>query len=118
MLDYGIIGKKQKTTIIKDGEQFDCLDLLTESFNKSTTLAGRPIVVNKHYVARPDLISLAIYSTDKYASNYSEEDKAKFIGYMEHQLGTVEPEVNRDELREVFLGIYANPVLAKEDMNK
>jgi hypothetical protein len=30
----------------------------------------------------------------------------------------VEPEVNRDELREVFLGIYANPVLAKEDMNK
>ena len=59
-----------------------------------------------------------LYSTDKYASNYSEEDKAKFIGYMEHQLGTVEPEVNRDELREVFLGIYANPVLAKEDMNK
>jgi hypothetical protein len=67
MLDYGIIGKKQKTTIIKNGEQFDCIDLLTESFNKSTTLTGRPIVVNKHYVARPDLISLAIYSTDKYA---------------------------------------------------
>ena len=55
-------------------------------------------------------------STDKYAANYTSEDKAKFLGYMEHQLGTVEPEISRDELREVFLGIYANPVLAKEEL--
>lgn len=53
-------------------------------------------------------------STDKYSSEYQTEDKEKFVAYMEHQLGTVEPELNRDELREVFLGIYANPVLAKE----
>ena len=56
-----------------------------------------------------------VYSTDKYSENYTAEDKAKFIAYMEHQLGTVEPEINRDELKEVFLGIYANPVLAKEE---
>jgi hypothetical protein len=55
-------------------------------------------------------------STDKYSANYSVEDKAKFLAYMEHQLGTVEPELNKEELREVFLGIYANPVLAKEEM--
>ena len=55
-------------------------------------------------------------STDKYSANYSAEDKAKFLAYMEHQLGTVEPELNKEELREVFLGIYANPVLAKEEM--
>ena len=54
--------------------------------------------------------------TDKYAANYTEEQKAKFVGYMEHQLGTVEPEVNKDELREVFLGIYANPVVSKEGL--
>lgn len=54
--------------------------------------------------------------TDKYASMYTEMDKAKFVGYMEHQLGTVEPELNKDELREVFLGIYANPVVSKEEM--
>ena len=53
-------------------------------------------------------------NTDKYSSEYQTEDKEKFVAYMEHQLGTVEPELNRDELREVFLGIYANPVLAKE----
>ena len=54
--------------------------------------------------------------TDKYAANYTAEQKAKFLGYMEHQLGTVEPEINRDELKEVFLGIYANPVVAKESL--
>ena len=52
--------------------------------------------------------------TDKYAANYTEEEKAKFVAYMEHQLGTVEPELNREELKEVFLGIYANPITAKE----
>jgi len=55
-------------------------------------------------------------STDRYSSNYTSEEKQKFVGYMEHQLGTVEPELNKDELREVFLGIYANPVVAKEDL--
>ena len=55
-------------------------------------------------------------ATDKYSSNYTSEDKQKFVGYMENQLGTVEPELNKDELREVFLGIYANPVVAKEDL--
>ena len=54
--------------------------------------------------------------TDKYSAYYTEEEKAKFIAYMEHQLGTVEPEINRDELKEVFLGIYANPVVAKESL--
>jgi hypothetical protein len=59
-----------------------------------------------------------VNSTDKYAANYTAEDKAKFLGYMEHQLGTVEPEINRDELREVFLGIYANPVVSKETLSE
>lgn len=54
--------------------------------------------------------------TDKYAAKYTQEQKAQFLGYMEHQLGTVEPEINRDELREVFLGIYANPVVSKEEL--
>jgi hypothetical protein len=56
--------------------------------------------------------------TDKYAARYTEEEKAKFVGYMEHQLGTVEPELNKDELREVFLGIYANPVVSKETLSE
>ena len=54
--------------------------------------------------------------TDKYASKYTAEQKAQFVGYMEHQLGTVEPELNKDDLREIFLGIYANPVVSKENL--
>ena len=33
---------------------------------------------------------------------------------MEHQLDSVEPEINREDLRRVFLDIYANPVVTKE----
>lgn len=55
-----------------------------------------------------------IKGESRYADKYDQADVAKFIGYMEHQLGTVEPELDRDELRNAFLEIYANPVIAKE----
>ena len=45
---------------------------------------------------------------------YEQSDVQKFLGYMQHQLDTVEPEVNREELKSVFLDIYANPVVTKE----
>ena len=50
----------------------------------------------------------------KYAHLYEQEDVQKFVGYMEHQLSKVEAELNRDEVKEVFLQIYANPVVTKE----
>ena len=37
---------------------------------------------------------------------------------MEHQLDTVEPEINREDLRRIFLDIYANPVVTKELLEK
>jgi hypothetical protein len=33
---------------------------------------------------------------------------------MEHQLDSVEKELNREDLRRIFLDIYANPVVTKE----
>lgn len=53
-------------------------------------------------------------STDKYSHMYEKTDQEKFVGYMEHQLATVEPELNRDDLRKTFLEIYANSVVTKE----
>ena len=47
---------------------------------------------------------------------YDQTDVAKFLGYMKHQLATVEPELDKEELRTIFLEIYANPVVAKEDL--
>ena len=52
---------------------------------------------------------------NRYADMYDQTDVAKFVGYMEHQLGTVGPELDREELKAAFLEIYANPVVAKEE---
>ena len=54
----------------------------------------------------------------KYSHMYEEADVQKFVAYMEHQLDTVEPELNREDLRKHFLEIYANPVVAKELLKK
>ena len=42
----------------------------------------------------------------------------KFVDYMEHQLETVEPEVNKEDLRRIFMDINANPVVTKELLEK
>ena len=68
MLDYKIIknkGKLYKKNSNGTAEEF--LDLLTKSCNSMDSTAGDIIIVNKHYIARPDLISLAVYGSDEYA---------------------------------------------------
>ena len=54
----------------------------------------------------------------KYSHLYDQADVEKFVAYMEHQLDTVEPEINREDLRRIFLDIYANPVYTKELLQK
>lgn len=64
MLDYDIL--ENKPTIDINGEEG--LDLLTKSLNfVDGTQQGNFLQVNEYYVARPDLISLAVYGDDKYA---------------------------------------------------
>ena len=43
--------------------------------------------------------------------------KEGYKTYMEKKLESVEPELDRNELRKIFIDIYANPVKAKEDAN-
>ena len=50
----------------------------------------------------------------KYSEMYDISDIEKFVAYMERQLDTVEKEINREDLRRIFLEIYANPVVTKE----
>ena len=59
-----------------------------------------------------------VNGSSKYADMYDQSDVEKFVAYMEHQLGTVEPEIDREELKSVFLDIYANPVVTKELLEK
>ena len=50
----------------------------------------------------------------KYSDMYDISDIERFVAYMEHQLDSVEKELNREDLRRIFLDIYANPVVTKE----
>lgn len=62
MLDYKLIN--YKATITKNNDEY--LDLLSTTFNDKATFVPTPVIVNKYYVARPDLISLAMFGDDKY----------------------------------------------------
>lgn len=46
--------------------------------------------------------------TGTYAGHYSKEQKAAFLNYMDWMKDY--PDMNRQELEKIFLGIYANPV--------
>lgn len=54
----------------------------------------------------------------KYSHMYEPADVENFVAYMTHQLDTIEPEINREDLRRIFLDIYANPVVTKELLEK
>ena len=55
--------------------------------------------------------------TFKYADRYTPEEVEAFIAFTENQLDQVEPTLNREELRDIFLRIYGNPVMMKEQFN-
>lgn len=57
-----------------------------------------------------------VHNCTKYADKYNKEDAESFMDYMQHQLDTVEKTLNRDELADIFLKIYSNPVLSKENL--
>ena len=63
MLDYSILQKKPILSFNND----EYIDLLAQTYYLKDNLRGELLIVNQYYVARPDLISLAIYGDDKYA---------------------------------------------------
>ena len=52
--------------------------------------------------------------TERFTDKYTPEDRQRFVDYMEHQISTIEPELNCDGVRECFLNIYANPIVTKD----
>ncbi len=55
-----------------------------------------------------------VNKTTKYSDKYTVSDIDWFTDYMEHQLESVEKELDRAALKDIFLHIYANPVVSKE----
>ena len=54
--------------------------------------------------------------TFKYRDKYTPEDVAQFTDYVENQLDKVEKSLCRADLRDIFLRIYANPVVSLENL--
>ncbi|CCZ43916.1 phospholipid/glycerol acyltransferase [Bacteroides sp. CAG:545] len=54
--------------------------------------------------------------TFKYRDKYTPDDVAQFTDYVEHQLDKVEKSLCRADLRDIFLRIYANPVVSLENL--
>ena len=52
----------------------------------------------------------------KYSDKYTPEELAAFKKYIEGQLTKVEPTLNQEDLRDILLHIYSNPVLSKEEL--
>lgn len=53
----------------------------------------------------------------KYAAEYTPEEMEAFKAYLEVQLGSVEPQLDRAALRDILLHIYSNPVVSKENLS-
>ena len=53
-----------------------------------------------------------LYDTDKYSRHYTDEEKQAFVSYVAFKTSPFEGDA--EELRRIFLAIYANPVASKE----
>lgn len=52
----------------------------------------------------------------KYSDNYTPQEVVEFKKYIDGQLKKVEPTLDQNELKDILLHIYSNPVLSKEEL--
>ncbi len=52
--------------------------------------------------------------TRKFRDRYSQDEKEAFVDYMQKQLDLVEKELDRNDLKYIFLSIYCNPIVSKQ----
>lgn len=130
-LDYLILEDKPKIKLRdKNGDMQECIDLLPQTLvSMSLDANAHPCIVNKYYVARPDLISLAFYGTDKYAdiicklngiSNPFEinENDMLTIPAIENVQFYARPNKNSSELVSESSNINKSVKLKQKELNK
>ena len=57
-----------------------------------------------------------VNGSDKYSEKYTAADKENFKDYVEKSLDKVEPTLDREGLKDLFLHIYSNPVKSAEEL--
>lgn len=92
----------EKITAQGDSEQIKCVTEILDT-EISTNLKKWPV----NYIAA-DLLS----DSAEHSSSYTEDERAKFEEYVNSKLDELEG--NPVELRQMFLALYANPILKNE----
>jgi hypothetical protein len=98
---------------IQEASQLD----KNEKFKAICTAMDRRIVAEYKLWGNNYIAYDMLNATNEYASMYTAEQKAAFEGYMAVQLSSVKlPDIDMVELKEIFLSIYANPVVGKKNL--
>ena len=98
---------------IQEASQLD----KNEKFKAICTAMDRRIVAEYKLWGNNYIAYDMLNATNEYASMYTAEQKAAFEGYMAAQLASVKlPDIDMVELKEIFLSIYANPVVSKKNL--
>ncbi|MBQ6286077.1 MAG: hypothetical protein IJK73_00250 [Bacteroidales bacterium] len=99
---------------------FDEIEMASKCDNKNDRYQAIRHAVDKRVIAGYHLWKTNYIAYDlvegskKYSDLYEPEDVESFKAYTEHRLDKVEKRLDREELRNIFLHIYSNPVLSKE----
>ena len=98
---------------IQEASQLD----KNEKFKAICTAMDKKIVAEYKLWGNNYIAYDMLNGSNEYADMYTTEQKAVFEGYMAKQLSAVQlPDVDMDELKEIFLSIYANPVAGKKNL--
>ena len=98
---------------IQEASQLD----KNEKFKAICTVMDRRIVAEYKLWGNNYIAYDMLNATNEYASMYTAEQKAAFEGYMAAQLASVKlTDIDMVELKEIFLSIYANPVVGKKNL--
>ena len=98
---------------IQEASQLD----KNEKFKAICTAMDKKIVAEYKLWGNNYIAYDMLNGSNEYAQMYTTEQKAVFEGYMAKQLSAVKlPDVDMDELKEIFLSIYANPVAGKKNL--
>ena len=98
---------------IQEASQLD----KNEKFKAICTAMDKRIVAEYKLWGNNYIAYDMLNGSNEYADMYTAEQKAVFEGYMAAQLSAVKlPDVDMDELEEIFLSIYANPVVSKKNL--
>jgi len=99
------------------GEIKICSELeKNEKYKSLAELIDSKIVSTYHLWKNNYIAYDILHSSDKYSDLYTSDERDNFISYVTYKLSDVEG--NPKEMEEIFLSVYANPVLSKEKLSE